>query len=185
MEIHRKLGEHGVLEKAGKLRENWTEMSADVRLVPCLLKHAVDDLMKRVREDLERVGHGPAGTDRTRALIKIAAHLISQFCYIQPFDEGSDAVLRSVSILGCMTIVLSCSINNNRFLVAYTFNQVTIVPVVQDLVTAPITPNMSQFEDQILDCLKETNALIANAFGHKLASKPIMDKKQQWRQPFK
>ena len=82
-----------------------------------------------------------------------------------------------------MTIVFSCSIINNRFLVAYIFNQVTIVPVVQDLVTAPINPNMSQFEDQILDCLKETNALIANAFGYKLASKPIMDKTQQWRQP--
>ena len=99
LEIHRKIGAHGVFEKSGSIRTGWLEMSTDVRLVPCLIKHALDDLLKHVREELYRCGHDLPEIDRTRALIRLAGHLITQFCYIEPFEAGNDAVLRSISEL--------------------------------------------------------------------------------------
>lgn len=158
IEMHKQIGVHFLFEKPGYIRECWLEIiPGETRLAPCLVKKGFESLILTTKERLESCGHKLSDVALATELIKIASTFVIQFSYIQPFEEGNDAVL--------------------KFLVAYIFNQITMVPIILDMnnINKEVTPfDNEAVENHILTSLQKTNALVADVFGNQLESVPTV-----------
>lgn len=158
IEMHKRIGAHLLFEKPGGIRECWLEVIPnETRLAPCLVKKGFESLILTTKERLESCGHVSSGVALVNDLIKIAATFLIQFSYIQPFEEGNDTVL--------------------KFLVAYIFNQITMVPIILDMdnINKEVMPfDNEAVEDRLLTSLQKTNALVADVFGNQLESVPTV-----------